>query len=301
MELDDFTLVGAGSLGTVLCRSLNRIGMRLDQVVIRGAGSRGQVLQETGASSVVLIDEWSGPVSSLVLLAVPDDALSGVAERLSGQGEWAGKTVLHTSGVHNRSVLDAFARRGAFTGSFHPLQTFLGSEDVDAFRGITVGIEGDQEAVAVAKHLADDLLAEAIELSSERKSLYHAAAVLASNAATTLLSVSEEMWEHAAGTRDGFAGAMGPLIRQSMENALTIGPESALTGPIARGDRATLEAHFMAISAYMPHLLAMYGSVATETVHLAMRAGRLSAEQAVALLDVINDHITGEPSQGGHQ
>jgi len=301
MDLDDFTMVGAGSLGSVLCRSLTQIGLHLDQVVVRSPASGERIIQETGLGESVALEEWTGPVSSLFMLAVPDDALAAVSERLASQGEWKDRIVLHTSGVHNQEVLLPFAQKGAFTGSFHPLQTFLGTEDRSVFRGTTIGIEGGIEALSVAKHLADDLLADAVELSSERKALYHAAAVMAGNAAITLLSVSEEMWERAAGTRDGFAGAMGPLIRQSVENALSLGPNQALTGPIARGDVETLRIHFTAIVRLMPHLLALYGAIAIETVHLAMRSGGLSADQAVSLLDVINEYVSGESQHGLQQ
>ncbi len=292
--LSDFTLVGAGSLGTVLGRSLVKLGLRLDQIVVRQQQSAQKMLLELEQGKIVELKSWKGTDSPLVIIAILDDQLEDLSELLAKSGNWEGKTVLHTSGVHNNEVLRPFANKGAFTGSFHPLQTFVGTEERAAFRGITVGVEGDPTAVVTARQLADALLAEAVEISSENKSLYHAAAVLAGNAAITLLSVSEEIWEKAAGSRSGFTAAMGPLLKTSVQNSLVYGPSRALTGPIERGDVGTLKEHFVAIAARLPHLLALYGSIATETVHLAVRSGRLPADKAVELLDVISNYVLGE-------
>jgi len=293
-------MVGAGSLGRVLCRSLVQIGMRLDQVVARSKASAQRIVQENKTGGAIEFSTLKRPESSLLLLCVPDDALATVSNRLARLGSWKGITVLHTSGVHNKDVLRSLSDQGAATGSFHPLQTFLGDEDRSAFHGITVGVEGDEVAVSYGKSLANSLLAEPLEVPSEGKGLYHAAAALASNAAVTLLAVSEEMWAASIGHSSNFLTALGPLVEQSVKNTLSKGPSAALTGPISRGDIGTVTAHLQAISKTMPHMKALYGSIATETVHLAMRSGRISAEVAVALLDVISDHLSGDDSIEQH-
>ena len=299
-NLDDFSMVGAGSLSRVLCRSLVQIGMRLDHVVARTKASAQRIIQENETGGAVEFSDFKKPASSLLLLCVPDDALASVSERLARLGSWKGITVLHTSGVHNKNVLGSLAERGAATGSFHPLQTFLGDEDRSAFKGITVGIEGDEAAVACGKSLANSLMAEPLEVPSEGKALYHAAAALASNAAVTLMAVSEEMWAASLGHSSNFLDGLGPVVEQSVKKTLSKGPSAALTGPISRGDIGTVTAHLQAISKSLPHMKALYGSIATETVHLAMRSGRISAEVAVALLDVISDHLSGNDSIEHH-
>ena len=284
-------MVGAGGLASVLCRSLVRLGMRLDVVAVRSLDSGKKLVAENKMGQAVSLIEWAQPVSSLVLLCVPDDAVEDVATEMASRGTWKGRTVLHTSGVHNKSVLRSLADQGASVGSFHPLQSFLGSESQQTFRGITIGVEGDPGAVQIGKELCNVLLAESLEIPSGAKPAYHAAAALASNAAVTLLSVAEEIWVASVGSSVNFGAALGPLIMQSVTNALEKGPSEALTGPISRGDVGTVTAHFKSIAATAPHFLALYGSMATETVHLAMRSGRLTAEQAVALLDVISENI----------
>ena len=87
-----------------------------------------------------------------------------------------------------------------------------------------------------------------------------------------------------------------PLTRQSVFNALEKGPESALTGPVVRGDVETIRRHLEALSDYASHLLPMYGAVLTETVHLAMRSGRLAPDSAVKLLDLVSEFLNREAS-----
>lgn len=290
-ELDDFSVVGFGALGRALCRALPEIGLRLDFVFVRDPSRVAAISDETDAGVISRLFESDASVSSLLLICVPDDVLQGVAEGLAKRGDWRNVVVLHTSGVLAKDVLKPLEKMGASVGSFHPLQTFTGGESLIDFKAITIGIEGGEEVVAVGRHLANALMAQPIVLSSSKKALYHASAVLAGNAVTTLMSVAEEIWEQAAGTREGFSDSMGPLIRRSVENTLDMGPDAALSGPIARGDVGTLKRHLKAVSECVPHLISLYGSVAVETVHLAVRSGRISADQAVGLLDAISEHL----------
>lgn len=292
--LSDFTLVGSGALGAVLARSLVRQGLRLNQLVVRRKESALRLMEELGQGEIVELKNWAGTEDRLVLIAILDDEVENVAKHLSQRGVWQNKVVLHTSGVLNKEALKPLADKGAFVGSFHPLQSFVGTEDGTVFKGITIGVEGDSVALETARQLADALLADYVEISSENKALYHASAVLAGNAAITLLSVAEELWEKAAGSGTGFSATMGPLLKSSIQNTLAFGPHAALTGPIERGDVGTLKTHFEAIANRLPHLLAFYGSITTETIHLAVRSGRLSAEKAVELLDVISLYVLGE-------
>jgi predicted short-subunit dehydrogenase-like oxidoreductase (DUF2520 family) len=287
-------MVGSGALGKALCRALCGLGLKLDQLVSRSPESGQALINEVGSGTLVKLGALSDihTESDLWFICVPDDAIAQLAE-IMARGDWSDQVILHTSGAFNADVLGPLRVAGAAVGSWHPLQSFTGSETEDVFRGVTVGIEGDDRAVHMANMVVDTLAAQAVKVSSDRKALYHAAAALAGNAATTLMSISEEIWERAAGTRDGFVASMGPLIQTSVQNALEKGPETSLTGPIVRGDVGTLRAHLKAITIYLPHLTSLYGSIATETVHLAMRSGRLKADRAVEMLDVINDYLVG--------
>ncbi|MDA0873851.1 MAG: DUF2520 domain-containing protein [Bacteroidetes bacterium] len=290
--LDSFTMVGTGALARALGRALIEHGFRC----VAWAGRSADAARHTGVKAdhvlYLTIGQDALPKADLTFLVVSDDAVAEVAAALSAAGIPDGALVLHTSGVYDHRVLDALERKGALTGSFHPLQTFTGTEGKERFRGITIGVEGAPEAVLAGKHLADDLLAQAVEVATDHKALYHAAAVMAGNHAIAMLALAADLWERATSDRQGAAEALGPLTRQSVENALAAGPEVALTGPVVRGDVGTLQRHLEALSQHADHLLPLYAAVVTETVHLAMKSGRLSTERAVEMLDLL-DHMTG--------
>ena len=300
-ELDAFSIVGTGAVGTALTRALLGIGCRLDHVVSRRRADAVRFRDEVARTgSVLSITDPDLSCSELLILAVPDDALRTVAEDLaSGNGDWAGSVVLHVSGALDSSVLSSVARLGAATGSFHPIQTFGAESGPGVFEGITVGIEGSPRALAAAHALADGLLCQAVELDPDHKALYHAAAVVAGNYITTLLGVAQEMWDSAVDSEIPFTQALAPLARKSLENALEFGPGESLTGPVARGDVGTIERQMEALGRVAEHLLPLYGVLAVESVHMAVRSGRLSTDSAVPVLDAIHARIDGTfPTDG---
>lgn len=285
-------MVGTGALARSLTRALLQHGMRCRAIMGRSAEALSQCQQLFDPAETASVGSRALPACDVVFVAVSDDALEEVALLLAEHPLESGQVVLHTSGVHSASALDALSRSGAQTGSFHPLQTFTGQEGKERFRGITIGVEGSKEAVQVGRHLADDLLATAVLIPSDRKALYHAAAVTAGNHAIAMLATAVELWERATSDPQGGREALGPLTRQSVENALTQGADAALTGPVVRGDLATVERHLQALHQHAEHLLPMYSAVITETVHLALRSGRLSTEKAVEILDVVAKEVS---------
>ena len=285
--LDSFSVVGSGALARTLSRSLKNVGIHCDLVTSRSADHAKALASEIGAGSAAPYAQADFSSARLVIIAVPDDALSSLASDLADHSDWSETVVLHTSGALDASILEPLERAGAWTGSFHPLQTFTGSDSPDVFKDVSIGIEGSDQARQMALHIADSLLSNPVEIPSGQKALYHAAAVMASNHTVTLMAAAEEFWQLATENRQSFSEALGPLVSQSVSNAVKTGPEEALTGPIVRGDAGTLELHLEHISRSLPHLLPLYGAVAAETVHLSMRSGRLSPEKAVYLLDAI--------------
>jgi len=292
-QLDAFSIVGTGAVGTALTRALLSVGCRLDHIVSRRRASAESFRREIGGDGTVVSARDSAlSESELLILAVPDDALPALADDLaSSDADWSGTVVLHTSGALDSRLLLPVALLGADTGSFHPIQTFGPGAGPDVFEGITVGIEGMPGALSAAHALADALLCQAVELDPDHKTLYHAAAVVAGNYITTLLGVAQEMWDSAVDSEISFTAALAPLARQSLDNALEFGPDEALTGPVARGDVGTIERQMDALGRVAEHLLPLYGVLAVESVHLAVRSGRLSTDEAVPVLDAIHARI----------
>ncbi len=242
----DLILAGPGRAGLSLATAMVGAGHRVVGVMARDAQAAAVAADSVG--TVALTWDKPLPAVDLLVIATSDGAISEVAQRLAplaGDVEAA----VHLSGLTSVSALEPLA--GACRiGSFHPLQTF---PDVDPSRvaGCAVAVTTEDEALAEDLFaLAESLGARPFPLDDGNKALYHAAASAASNFPVAALSMARRLFE-AAGV-DFEAAA--PLVRATTENALSMGPEKALTGPVARGDAGTVAAQIAAVEDAAPHL-----------------------------------------------
>ena len=217
----------------------------IERVHVIGSGRVGSAISARLRERGVGVGEGEPDV---VLLCVPDTAIADVARSVTRGRAWIG----HVSGATPLAALEPHERRF----SLHPLQTFDRSGDPSQFDGAWAAVTGEtEEALAVARELAEILGLRPFELADEDRTLYHAGAVFASNYLVTL--------ERAAVRLGVPAEALVPLMRRTIENGFD------LTGPIARGDWATVEAHKQAIREAQPELEHLYETLAGATVTLA--------------------------------
>jgi predicted short-subunit dehydrogenase-like oxidoreductase (DUF2520 family) len=197
-----------------------------------------------------------------VLLCVPDDAIAEVCARVT---EGSPELVGHVSGASTLDVLAAARDSGASTFSLHPLQTFADGET--AVSGTPAVIAGsDQEAISFARSLAEALGMGPFEVPEESRAAYHAAAAMASNLLIALEESAAELVER-LGIEDA-RELLAPLVLRTAANWAERGP-AALTGPIARGDRATVERHRAALAETAPELLPVYDALAARAEAIA--------------------------------
>jgi predicted short-subunit dehydrogenase-like oxidoreductase (DUF2520 family) len=222
----------------------------IERVHVIGSGRVGSAVTARLRERGVAVGEDD---ADLVLLCVPDTAISDVSRCLAPGRAWVG----HVSGATPLAALEPHERRF----SLHPLQTFREPSGDPAqlamqLDGAWAAITGDTaEALAVARELAELLGLRPFELSDADRTLYHAGAVFASNYLVTL--------ERAAVRLGVPADGLVPLMHGTIEHGFE------LTGPIARGDWATVEAHKQAIRASHPELEGLYDMLAEATVELA--------------------------------
>ena len=217
----------------------------IETVHVIGSGRVGSAVAARLSERGVAVGEDDPDV---LLLCVPDTAISDVARRLTPGRAWVG----HVSGATPLAALEPHARRF----SLHPLQTFDRSGDPSQFDGAWAAVTGDtEEALAVARELAEILGLHPFELADADRTLYHAGAVFASNYLVTLQRAAVRLGVPAQG--------LAPLMTRTIENGFD------LTGPIARGDWATVEAHKQAIRAEDPELERLYETLAEATAALA--------------------------------
>ncbi len=274
-------IIGAGAVGTALGVALSRAGWPVGAVASRDRGRR-----ERFRSLVDGVRAFSEPQAllddvELILVAVPDDAIASLA---SGLRMYGGQAMVHTSGALGADVLTPAMAAGTQIGAFHPLVAFADTERaVAALHGATVAIEGDDQLTALLADMAEAIGARPVRLAPGSKAAYHAAAVLAAGGFVALLDAIVELGRVAGLDEAGSLAIYGPLIEGTLGNAQALGVSAALTGPIARGDLGTLEAHLSALRTHAPDVLAVYQAVGDREVALALARGSLSPERAADL------------------
>jgi predicted short-subunit dehydrogenase-like oxidoreductase (DUF2520 family) len=280
----DVAVVGAGRVGTALAVLLARAGHRLVAVSGRDATRARTEKYLPGVPFLPAVESVRD--AELVLIAVPDDEIGEVCESIAGALR-PGAFVLHPSGAASLSVLDPVSRAGAHTLSLHPLQTF---PDVDAgierMRGSHVAVTARSgEAYDMGERLAWEIGAEPFRLPDDRKALYHAAAVFASNYLAVTQRVAELLFT-LAGVEEPLR-RFEPLSRSTLDNVFALGPAEALTGPAARGDAGTIRRNLEALGADAPHSVAAYVELARAAVHLAAADGKVTKEDMKRVEEVL--------------
>ncbi|MDQ6835834.1 MAG: DUF2520 domain-containing protein [Actinomycetota bacterium] len=237
-------VLGRGRLGSVISAGLQAAGCRASDPLPRDAELAG---------------------FDAVLLCVPDSQIAA-----AGRTIIPGPLVGHCSGA---TGLDALAPHEAFT--LHPLMTVTLDDGPERLSGAGAAIAGStSRSRRFARQLATALAMRPFELDETDRAAYHAAASMASNFLITLQAAAERL---AAGT-GAHRDLLVPLVRATVDNWSQLGPERALTGPVARGDEATVATQRAAVAERTPELVAMYDVLVEATRGLAERRGQPAAD-----------------------
>jgi predicted short-subunit dehydrogenase-like oxidoreductase (DUF2520 family) len=274
-------IIGAGAVGTALGVALSRAGWPVHAVASRDRTRRERfralVPGARGfAEPNALLDDVD-----LVIIAVPDDAVATLSERLR---LYSGQAVVHTSGLLGADVLRPAMAAGTHVGSFHPLVPIADTERAVAdFHGATVAVEGDDDLVSLLADMADAIGARAVRLAPGSKPAYHAAAVLAAGGLIALLDAIVRLGSVAGMDEPTALSVYLPLMRRTLANAEALGVADALTGPLTRGDAGTLNAHQAVLEQHAPDVAALYRVLGERELELARKRGLLTPEAATRL------------------
>jgi predicted short-subunit dehydrogenase-like oxidoreductase (DUF2520 family) len=294
-------IIGAGNVGKTLGRlwTLNQTFVCQD-VLNRSIGSSQRAVSFIGAGRA--IDDYADlRPADVWMIAAPDDQIMQCAEQLAHAGSLsAGSVVFHCSGALLSSELRAVQRLGAAAGcalpaatngsakstngsaelgcalpavaSIHPIRSFaVPAEVVQSFTGTWCGIEGDQRALDVLIEGFSAIGAHLVPINTDFKMLYHSAAVFASNYLVTLLDVALQAYAKAGISDDVALNMIEPLVRKTVDGIFQVGPEKALSGPIARGDLETAARQYRAVAAWDKRYGALYKRLGRLTADLAAR------------------------------
>ena len=269
-------LVGAGYVGRTLGRLFAARGVfAIQDVQTRGIASARDAVAFIGAGTPV--DGTARP-ADVWMLAVTDDAIADVAAALAQSTPVEGAVVFHCSGAKTSGELDALRRAGAVVASVHPVRSFADPTAVAAaFDGTFCGVEGDAAALAILLPAFEAIGARPVRIDPAAKTVYHAAAVFASNYVVTVMDAALRAYEAAGIPADVARELARPLATETLANVLRLGPEAALSGPIARGDAATVARQHAAVAAWDAPTGQLYDALASATWDLARRKGAARA------------------------
>jgi predicted short-subunit dehydrogenase-like oxidoreductase (DUF2520 family) len=270
-------VISAGRVGSALGAALERA----DHVVVAcsaiSAESRQRARRRLPDTPVLPADDVAAH-AELLLLAVPDTELGAVVSGLAATGAVRPETIVaHTSGANGVGVLTPLTAHGCLPLAIHPAMTFTGAqEDIDRLSGTCFGITAaDDIGYAIAESLTLEIGGEPFRVGEDARTLYHAALCHAGNHVVTVLADALEALRAALPGQlgvddpDGIAErVLGPLAHAALENTLRHG-QTALTGPVARGDSTALAGHLAALAAVDPGLAQAYRADALRTARRA--------------------------------
>ena len=255
-------LVGPGNLGTALALTLAGAGYPVKFVVIKPSRARDRgvtgLAKRIKAQVVVLGSQRLD--SNIVWLTVPDDSIAAVARALAIAQDWKGKYVFHSSGALTSDELASLRKRGARVASAHPMMTFVRGAAPE-MAGVSFALEGDAAAVRMARTVVENLGARAFVIKKENKVLYHAFGSFASPLVIALMASMEHVGKAAGIRRQDIKMVILPLLSQTLQNYLKRDAASAFSGPLVRGDVATVRKHLSELKK-LPEARAVYLALA---------------------------------------
>ncbi len=287
----NIAIIGAGVLGTSLGVLLRRAGYQVVAVCSRNRRSAQAAASSIGMGEVVGDPAMAALGADLVLLAVPDRAIAGVAIQVAAGGALrTGAVVAHCAGGLPAGILSGVVAAGALRGALHPLQSFADVETAIAMLPDTFfALDGDPEAIEVLHSVVVTLGGRPIRVGSSGKALYHAAASAASNFAVGLIDYAVELMVRAGVDAELALPALLPLLKGTIANLERVGLPDALTGPIARGDVGTVRRHLRALADLPPPLADLYRRLARRTLDVAVAKGHLEADARDELQRLLRD------------
>ncbi len=275
----DISIIGAGVVGTAIGVLAARAGYRVVAVASRSDDAAARAADRIDGDVVVCAPAEAASRADLLLLTVPDDTIATVATELAeADAVRPGTVAAHCSGALGSEALAPLAERcDAVVASMHPLQTFPSIlVAIDSLPGAYCFCEGDHRAVSVVMQLAGHIGCVPVEIEAERKTLYHAAACMACNYLATLQEAAIATAALAGIGAEPARRALAPLVAATVANVKDMGPQMALTGPIARGDVQTVSQHIRALDAVDTDLAALYRHLGRRTIDLARQGGKIA-------------------------
>lgn len=285
-------IVGAGNLGTALSFALQRAGYTIDAVIARSQSPSRQRAQKLAMEVGARFASQLQPdmPANVVWFCVPDGEIASAARDQGDKIRWKGRVALHSSGALTSDELSALRERGAAVASVHPLMTFVHGSRRNGSRrnasrpslaGVPFAVEGDIAAVRVARRIVGDLGGQAYAIRKSGKVAYHAWGMFTSPLFTALLVTAEQVAGAAGVGRKAARRRMIPILLQTLANYASFDAGDAFSGPIIRGDVATVRKHLQVL-ARIPEAREVYVALARSALRYLPAKNQRALERALA-------------------
>lgn len=269
------SIIGVGRVGGALAIGLGRKGFEVENLIVRNEAIARKIAQIVEQKPQILPSDALAEISSdIIFIATQDFEIENVARNLAESLTKTKPFVFHTSGSLSSEILKPLQEIGCRVGSIHPLvsvsEAVLGA---DRFAGAFFCIEGDAEAVELAKNIVADLDGKSFSIDTKHKTLYHASAVTACGHLVALIDVAIEMLQKCGLDENQAKETLLPLIKSTVENLENQTTTQALTGTFARADVATFKKHLKALENISDEAQEIYLQLGERSAHLAERQG----------------------------
>ena len=284
--------VGAGLVGKTLCHLMAR-HIQLNQVINQSQSSAQQAVDFIGAGRPFGIG--SKPLTHLEpadiwMITCPDDLIESVGNKIIQSGRLQpGNIIFHCSGAISSKIFQIPKLADISVASVHPIHSFSDPRSsLESFSGTPCAIEGDPKATKVLDDLFQSIGADLFSINSESKSLYHASTVMACNYLVSLLELSKMMLSQAGVDHKNHSNPLKGLIEQTLGNYLTGDAQTALTGPISRGDVDTIASHLTALENAPSNWRKVYCSLGNIAADISSKQSLASPQSLQAITKLLN-------------
>jgi predicted short-subunit dehydrogenase-like oxidoreductase (DUF2520 family) len=250
------SFIGSGNLAWHLAPALDNVGYPVREVYSQNPKHAAALVGRLYEAHVNISLDFSASTSTIFIISVSDDVLQEVAQKIILPED---AIVVHTSGSQPLSVLDDTGSQNM--GVFYPLQTFSKAKKV-SFKDVPIFVESESSNVEkVLMKMAKAISNNVKRINSEERKALHVAAVFASNFSNHMLTIAREI----AKQNDLDFNVLKPLIAETLNKSLELGPEKSQTGPAVRGDFEILERH-MEFLKESPELAEIYRIVSQHII-----------------------------------
>jgi len=290
-------VIGCGRVGKTLARLWSDENVFLVRCILNRSRESGlRAVEFVGAGRASEDYEQLEP-ADLVMISAPDDAIPRCCEQLARtEVLQSGAIVFHCSGPLPSTVLEPARKRNAWIASAHPVKSFAEPHvAIETFAGTFCALEGDPQACEVLRDALQRCGAIPFSVAPESKMIYHAATVFVCNYLTALMEVGLRCFEKAGVPRETAVKVAEPLVRETVENVVKLGPIRALTGPIARGEVSVVAQQTAALGQWDAHIRGLYQALGRVALDLSAAQGNAAPESLAAIRAILGPSTSQAP------